>query len=161
MKGLPLAQQRILARNDNVDFARPLLDRIADFAQALLERSQPGGKTGCDRSYRDPCPGQGLYRMGDHGGIDADGAGRQPHVANAQFIENVLPNGLPRLVAQPSHATRRIVSRQRRKVDALDRTQQPGSLILLLYGSRRRQSRRAALCRRAIDLDVLEPASFQ
>ena len=147
------------ARNDDVDFVRAHVQRIADLGQAQVQRHQPGRKAGRDRRHRDGRALQRALCRRNHRRIDADRAGGQ--AGNAHRLQQFRRDGLARLCAKPRHAVGRVVARQRRQVDAAHGVQQPGRLMILLQAAPGGQAGRAAFDGGGIDADIGEPVGPQ
>ena len=117
--------------------------------QPRFKRRQAGRKPRRYRRHRQPCRPDATNRLGHHLVIDADRADAQ--AADAQAGLQVGTHRLQGLGAQPAHAARRVVARQRREVDALHRLEQPRGLEFLLHAAACRQTLHAAGHGRRID----------
>ena len=153
---LPVLLEHMRAGDDDVDLARALADRIADFLQPQRQRRQPGGKAGRDRGDRNAGALERLHRGRHHRRIDADRADRR-HVIEAERLDEIAAERIPRLGAEPLDARRRVVAGKRGQVDAGDRLDEPGRLPLLLHRAARRQRRRAPLDGGKIHARALDP----
>jgi hypothetical protein len=107
VKRLPVLPEHMGAGDDDVDLARALAHRPADFLQLSGSGIRPGGKAGGHRGDRDARALQRLYRMGHHGRVDADRADAR-HVIEAERLAQVAGGSAACLGAQP--ATRAGVS---------------------------------------------------
>src|SRR5690606_13292941 len=75
--------------------------------------------------------------------------------------EQVAAHRVARLGAEAKHVSPGVVAGKRGQVDQCDRTQQPGSLPVLLHTATRADRGRAALDRAAVDADVPDPVELQ
>jgi hypothetical protein len=91
--------------------------------------------------------------------VHADGAGGQ--VVQAQGLHQVGAQRAHRLHAQALDAARGVVAAEGRQVDALDRLDQPGGLVVLLDRAAVRQAGGAAVGGVAVDLEVVDPAQVE
>ena len=159
VKRLPVPRQHVPPRNHDVDLARPRLHALPDLGHPQVERRQPGRKPRRHGGHRNPRALQRLDGRGHHVVIDADGAHRQP--LHPERVEQVPPHRLRGLRAEPPHATGRIVARQRGEVDAGDRPQKPGRLMVLLDRPPPGQRRRPPLDGRGVGLHRRHPVEVQ
>ena len=159
VKRLPVPGQDVAAGNHDVDLVRAGLHAFADLGHAQVERRQTGGKPGGDC-----CDGNAgalkCFDGGrDHVVVDADRACGDP--LDAQFLHDVVAHGLAGLGAEAAHPPLGIVTGQGGQVDAGDRLQQPGGLVILLDRPAPRKGARAAFDGAAIGLCRQHPIEVQ
>ena len=106
-------------------------------------------------------PFERAHRVGDAGVIDADRAGRDAEVADAERVEQVLAHRLTGFRAQPLDVAGSVVAGEGRQVDAGDRPQQPRRLPVLLDRAARAQRRGAAFGRAQVDAGAVDPAQIE
>jgi hypothetical protein len=99
----------------------------------LLQGREAGRKAGRDGGDRNPRALERLDRRPNHGRIDADRGHCQAQVGKIERYKQFFAERMTRLGAQPPHAARRIVPRQRREVDASHRLHEPCCLVFLLH----------------------------
>jgi hypothetical protein len=107
---LPIAQEHVGARDDDVDLAGARLDRCPDLGQPLLEGVQARRKARRDRCDRDRRSPQRRHGGLHHGVVHADGGGREAKLRDAQALEDVRANGPAGLGAEPAYPSGRVVA---------------------------------------------------
>ena len=149
------------ARDDDIDLMRARFHRAANFRDALGERRESGGKSGGDRRNVNAASFQCMQRGFDESVINANRAHLDAEFLDAEFLHEILLDGLSRLRAQSPHALIGVVAGERCQIHAGDRAQKPCGLPFFLHRSARHLRLGAAFHGARVHANFLHPVQIE
>src|SRR5690606_14705648 len=161
VEALPVVGQGESPGDDHVYLPGPGRDRPHDLLDACRERREAGGEAGRDSGHRHFTAAERLHGHGHHVVVDANGSNCEVQVVYPELLQEIPPDRLQRLGAQPPDPACRVIAGERRQVDERDRFEQPRGLPLLLDAPPGRQCGRAALDRAAVDPGAVHPVELE
>ena len=97
----------------------------------------------------------------DEGVINTDSADLHAEFLDAQFVDDVLLDGMARLRTKTAHALVGVVARKSSQVHTRNRAQQPSCLPVFLHSAPRDLRLCSAFDRAGVDANLLQPVQIK
>ena len=158
---LPVSGQHVLTGDDDINFLSPIPDRSLNLLELQIMGNESRRKSGGNGSNRNAAALKRINRCRHKTVINTDGTRVNCPLAKSQLFKNVFADGLFCLRAKAAHPGRRVVTAERRQINAGHSFQKPCSLGIFFYGTPSRQARHPALRSRKVNAHILNPSGIK